>query len=221
MSAFRSRTRNSPLVESVLNGSVTAPIRAAASVATTNELPFGCSRPMWLPLPNPAANKPLASSAERRSASCVCQGIVVADEQVVVTACRGTLGETCGDSQGRRRIRYSVHGAPQTISRARSSAMSVGRVADLAQDLVGVLTEQRGSGADRARSLGQAERCLDDRHRMGGARERNAPQVAHGLRRADRRGRPGATPTGAAGNFAASTAHHELRLRHRPRTTPA
>jgi hypothetical protein len=51
------------------NGSDTAPIRAAARVATTNRDPWGSRIPTWLPLPTPAASNPRATSTERRSAS--------------------------------------------------------------------------------------------------------------------------------------------------------
>ena len=69
MSALRSSVRSSALVENVLSGSATAPMRVAASHPITKAEPFGCSRPTWVPLPAPAASRPLASAADRAAAS--------------------------------------------------------------------------------------------------------------------------------------------------------
>ena len=60
---------SSALVENVLSGTLTAPMRAAASHATTNSGPFGWSTPTCVPGPAPAASSALARAADRRSAS--------------------------------------------------------------------------------------------------------------------------------------------------------
>ena len=55
MSASRRSARSSALVEKVLSGTATAPMRAAASQPMTNDGPFGYSRPTWVPRPAPLA----------------------------------------------------------------------------------------------------------------------------------------------------------------------
>ena len=57
------------LVENVLRGTLTAPMRAAASQATTNAGLLGYRSATRVPAPAPAARRARASSAERRSAS--------------------------------------------------------------------------------------------------------------------------------------------------------
>ena len=69
MSALRSRECSSALVEKVLSGMVSAPMRAAASHATTKAEPFGWSSPTCVPGPAPIASSPFASAADRASAS--------------------------------------------------------------------------------------------------------------------------------------------------------
>ena len=68
MSLWISWSRNSAAVANVENGTTTAPIRAAASMATTNAALFGCSTPTWVPLPAPSATSPRARSADCCSA---------------------------------------------------------------------------------------------------------------------------------------------------------
>ncbi len=68
-SLSRSWVRSSAAVANVENGTTTAPIRAAASIVTTNSGPFGYSTPTWVPLPAPSSSRPQATSADRRSAS--------------------------------------------------------------------------------------------------------------------------------------------------------
>ena len=53
---------------------------------TTNAEPFGCSSPTWVPLPAPAASRPLASAADRDDGVGVGEHVVVADQQRVVAA---------------------------------------------------------------------------------------------------------------------------------------
>ena len=64
-SLWASCQRSSGAVEKVENGTTTAPIRVAASMATTKSTPLGYSRPTWVPLPAPRAMSPRASRAER------------------------------------------------------------------------------------------------------------------------------------------------------------
>ena len=53
----------------MLSGTTSAPMRAAASHATTQSGPFGSSSATRVPLPTPLASSPRASLRERRSAS--------------------------------------------------------------------------------------------------------------------------------------------------------
>ena len=50
----------------MLSGTVTAPMRAAASQPTTKSGPFGCSSPTCVPLPAPVARRPRASVGRAR-----------------------------------------------------------------------------------------------------------------------------------------------------------
>lgn len=53
-------------------------------------------------------------------------------------------------------------------------------VPDLAENLVGVLAEQRRTASDGARRGRNPERRLDDRDVTGRTRERHPPQIPHG-----------------------------------------
>ena len=76
--------RSSALVENVLSGTATAPMRAAANQPTTNSGPFGCSRPTCVPRPAPTASRPFASAADRDVGIGVREDVVVADQQRMV-----------------------------------------------------------------------------------------------------------------------------------------
>ena len=66
MSLSTSWSRSSRAVANVVNGTTTAPIRAAASIATTKSAPFGYSIPTWVPLPG--AERDQAARQSRRTA---------------------------------------------------------------------------------------------------------------------------------------------------------
>ncbi len=72
---------SSALVEKVLSGTLTAPIRAAASQATTNSLPLGWRMPTCVPLPAPAASRPRASGRRSALGGLVRQDVVVAGQE--------------------------------------------------------------------------------------------------------------------------------------------
>ena len=94
-----SSTRSSAAVENVLSGTATAPIRAAASQATTKSLPLGWRMPTRVSLPAPTARRPRASAAERRSASAYVESIAVAREQHGRAAALGPRAEQRGERE--------------------------------------------------------------------------------------------------------------------------
>ena len=69
MSAFRSSVSSSALVENVLSGTVTAPMRAAASQPTTKSRSVRVQQADVRALARADREQPAASAAERCSAS--------------------------------------------------------------------------------------------------------------------------------------------------------
>ena len=77
-------------VENVLNGSVTAPMRAAASHATTKSVPLGSSRPTWVPAPTPDGQQRPGQLGRASVGLGVGERVVVADQQDRIRSFGGT-----------------------------------------------------------------------------------------------------------------------------------